>query len=81
MNYIFCCCKLKDILKEPDTSIEDLYPIVHKKDNEQYINNIEIPKEWIEKCSGSGETYWFNTNTYERSYKKPNRKVVPANKI
>ena len=63
------CEGVKEISKEPDTSIENFYPIVPKKENEQYINNIEIPKEWIEKCNGSGKTYWFNTNTYERSYR------------
>jgi hypothetical protein len=39
-------------------------------------NNIELlPKEWIEKISLSGETYWYNSETNERTYVLPKRKL------
>ena len=71
-NCIFYCYKSK---KTKEFHVEDIYPLSKKKNN-QFINNIELPKEWIEKISISGETYWYNIKTHERSYISPKREII-----
>ena len=57
------------------TIIVDFYPIKSDEKNE-YINNAKISDEWIEKISVSGETYWLNKNTFERSNKYPKKEIM-----
>ena len=74
MNIFFCCYKPQENIHNCN-NIDSFYSISSKEENQQFINNIELPKEWIEKCSLSGETYWYNIETHKRTYKEPKRIV------
>jgi hypothetical protein len=73
-NCLFKFCKTKEKVEE--LNIDNIYPKIIKKDKQEYINNAEIPKEWIEKISLSGETYWYNSKTEERTYVLPQKEIV-----
>ena len=73
MKFFFCCYTPQENIH--NFNIDSFYSISSKEENQQLINNIELPKEWIEKCSLSGETYWYNIETHERSYKEPKRLI------
>tara|TARA_Y100000389_G_scaffold199837_1_gene239030 strand:+ start:788 stop:1033 length:246 start_codon:yes stop_codon:yes gene_type:complete len=73
-NCLFKFCKTKEKVEE--LNIDNIYPKIIKKDKQEYINNAEIPKEWVEKISLSGETYWYNSKTKERTYVLPQKEIV-----
>ena len=59
-----------------DPNIDNIYQNISKNEKTEFINNIELPKEWIEKISLSGETYWYNSETKERTYVLPKKKII-----
>ena len=71
---LFSCSNLKEVFDNKKI-INDFYPIKSSENNE-YINHAKISDEWIEKISVSGETYWFNKNTLERSDKYPKKEIL-----
>jgi hypothetical protein len=71
-NCIFNCYKSKNHKDIIDKNIDNYYP---KQKNINYTNNVKLPKEWIEKCSQSGEPYWYNINTHEKTFNKPNKQI------
>ena len=75
---LFSCSNSKEGLDNITNNkkiINDFYPIQSSENNE-YINHAKISDEWIEKISVSGENYWFNKNTLERSDKYPKKKIL-----
>jgi hypothetical protein len=75
---IFNYYKPKKPEKTMDKNIYNFYP---KQENTKFINNVELPKEWIEKCSISGETYWYNVNTHEKTFTKPKKQIHNINSL
>ena len=73
-NCLFSCYQKPDNIKEPN--IDNIYQNISKNEKTEFINNIELPKEWIEKISVSGETYWYNSKTKERTYVLPKKKII-----
>ena len=73
-NCLFSCYQKPHNIKEPN--IDNIYQNISKNEKTEFINNIELPKEWIEKISLSGETYWYNSETKERTYVLPKKKII-----
>lgn len=73
-NCFFSCYQKPENIKEPN--IDNIYQNISKNEKTEFINNIELPKEWIEKISLSGETYWYNSETEERTSVLPKKKII-----
>lgn len=80
LGCIFYRYKSKKPEKTMDKNIDQIYkdPINEEKIS-GVVTTMILPKEWIEKCSLSGETYWYNINTHEKTFSKPNKKICDVN--